>query len=366
VSTPGTSRSRARRPDGTGPREFRRARPWRTGRSAWRSSSPTTTRSSTRSASQARRETSTARSTRAETSSKARASASIRCPRSGARISPRGWRGPRESSVGTRFPARRRSIPRRTRTGRGAGTTASARGGAGGGGKARLDGVPRPGGGQSPGVPDRAGVGLPGVLLAGRLHLNAKNSTEVSTIPRAQETGRLKAVTRAHVTSISVDTEGRATGVVYVQDGQEYVQPADVVLLAGYTYENVRLLLLSKSKPYPNGLSNNRGQVGKHYMTHNTLAGVTGLFPWHLNTWYGLPAQGVAVDNWADDNFDHASLDFIGGGNLWVYTERRPIFAASMATLGKAPAWGSAWKAFIKENAERWNRAYLQETTPPA
>jgi len=117
--------------------------------------------------------------------------------------------------------------------------------------------------------------------------------------------------------------------------------------------------------PYPNGLSNNHGQVGKHYMTHNTLAGVTALFPWNLNTWYGLPAQGVAVDNWADDNFDHANLDFIGGGNLWVYTERRPIFAASMATFGQAPAWGSAWKAFIKQNADRWNSAYLQKTTLP-
>src|SRR5947209_12385809 len=212
---------------------------------------------------------------------------------------------------------------------------------------------------------NRPGCVYHGSCPRGGSHLNAKNSTAVSTIPKEQETGRLKVVTRAHVTSISVDTEGRATGVVYVQDGQEHVQPADVVLLAGYTYENVRLLLLSKSKPYPNGLSNNRGQVGKHYMTHNTLAGVTGLFPWNLNTWYGLPAQGVAVDNWADDNFDHASLDFIGGGNLWVYTERRPIFAASMATFGKAPAWGSAWKAFIKQNADRWNSAYLQKTTLP-
>ena len=75
----------------------------------------------------------------------------------------------------------------------------------------------------------------------------------------------------------------------------------------------------------------------------------------NLNNWYGLPAQGVAVDDWADDNFDHAGLDFIGGGNLWIYSDRRPIGAASMNTFGKAPAWGSAWKAFIKENADRTN-----------
>jgi hypothetical protein len=50
------------------------------------------------------------------------------------------------------------------------------------------------------------------------------------------------------------------------------------VLLATYTYENVRTLLLSKSKAFPNGLANNRGQVGRHYMTHATGGSVQALF----------------------------------------------------------------------------------------
>ena len=72
------------------------------------------------------------------------------------------------------------------------------------------------------------------------------------------------------------------------------------------------MLLLSKSKAFPNGLSNNHGQVGRHYFSHHTGASVSALFPWNTNSWYGLPAQGVAVDNWADDNFDHGGLDFQG------------------------------------------------------
>jgi gluconate 2-dehydrogenase alpha chain len=120
------------------------------------------------------------------------------------------------------------------------------------------------------------------------------------------------------------------------------------------------------SRRHPNsGISNNGGQVGKHYFSHHTGATLTALFPFDLNTWYGLPAQGVAVDNWADDNFDHSGLDFIGGGNLWVYSDRRPIGAAGMSTFGKAPTWGSGWKSFIKQNADRWNIAYLQKTTLP-
>ena len=204
-----------------------------------------------------------------------------------------------------------------------------------------------------------------GFCSRGGCHVDAKNSTAVSTIPKAQETGRLRVVTRAHVTRIAVDNQGRASGVVYLWQGTEYIQPADAVLLASYTYENTRLLLLSKSKAYPNGLSNNHGQVGKHYISHNQGAGVNALFPMNLNRWYGLPAQGVAIDDWADDNFDHSDLDFVGGGNLWVYSDRRPISAASMSTFDRAPRWGSAWKAFIKENADRTVGSYLQKTTLP-
>jgi gluconate 2-dehydrogenase alpha chain len=204
-----------------------------------------------------------------------------------------------------------------------------------------------------------------GFCNRGGCHVGAKNSTAVSTIPRAERTGNLTVVTEAHVTRIDVDGEGRAAGVQYVKGGEAYIQPAAVVLLAGYTYENVRLLLLSTSAAYPRGLANNGGQVGRHYFTHNQAGGVLALFPHKLNRWYGLPAQGVAIDDFADDNFDHSGLDFIGGGNLWVYSDQRPIAAASMPTFDRAPRWGSQWKAFVMENADRWVNSYLQKTTLP-
>ena len=172
-------------------------------------------------------------------------------------------------------------------------------------------------------------------------------------------------VSHAHVTAVDVDRDGRVTGVTYLQGGEEFFQPAKFVLLASYTYENVRLLLRSTSRAYPIGLSNNHAQVGRHYFSHHQGASVSALFPFDLNAWYGLPAQGVAVDNWADDNFDHTDLDFVGGGNLWVYSDRRPIGAAGMNTFGLVPNWGSAWKAFIAKNADRSNTAYIQKTTLP-
>ncbi|MDP6582608.1 MAG: GMC family oxidoreductase [Vicinamibacterales bacterium] len=211
----------------------------------------------------------------------------------------------------------------------------------------------------------RSGCMYHGFCNKGGCHVDAKNSPAVTTIPRAEATGRLNVVTHATVTNIETDNQGKVTGVTYLQNREEFFQPARFVFVAGYTYENVRLLLQSKSRAFPIGLSNNHAQVGKHYLSHHQGAGVTALFPFDLHAWYGLPAQGVAVDDFADDNFDHSGLDFIGGGNMWVYSDRRPISAAGMSTFGRAPTWGPAWKAFIRENADRTNSAYIQKTTLP-
>ena len=203
-----------------------------------------------------------------------------------------------------------------------------------------------------------------GYCATGGCHVSAKNSTAVTTIPEAQRTKNLTIFDHAHVTRIETDSNGRTTGVRYIRNRQEYFQPAKVVLLAGYTYENSRLLLLSKSKAYPKGLSNNHGQVGRHYFGH-WGTNVTALFPSDINIWYGLPAQGTTCDEWADDHFDHAGMGFVGGSSLHVYTERHPIDAAAMNTFGRAPSWGSAWKKFIHDAAARQAQTYLQTNTFP-
>lgn len=204
-----------------------------------------------------------------------------------------------------------------------------------------------------------------GFCNTGGCHVLAKSSTAVTSIPKAVDTGNLDVVTFARATNIVTDNDGKLTGVDYVKGNQTFFQPADAVLVASYAYENVRLLLLSKSRAFPDGLSNNAGQVGRHYFSHHQGSPVLALFPRDLHNWYGLPAQGVAIDEWADDNFDHADLDFIGGANLWVHTDRKPMSAAKMSTFGQVQNWGSDWKAFVMKNADRSNTAYIQKTTLP-
>ncbi len=204
-----------------------------------------------------------------------------------------------------------------------------------------------------------------GFCNKGGCHVKAKSSTAFNVIPKAVDTGNLEVVTFARVTKIVTDDNGRVTGVDYIKGSETFFQPADVVLLASYAYENVRLLQLSKSRAFPNGLSNNAGQVGRHYLSHHQGSPVTALFDRDLHNWYGLPAQGVAIDEWADDNFDHGDLDFIGGANLWVHTDRKPMSAAKMSTFGETRTWGSSWKAFVMKNADRTNTSYIQKTTLP-
>jgi gluconate 2-dehydrogenase alpha chain len=210
----------------------------------------------------------------------------------------------------------------------------------------------------------RPGCAFHGYCSRGGCHISAKNSTAVTTIPEALKTRNLKIFDKAQVTRVSSDNHSRVTGVTYIRDGKEYFQPAKVVLIGSYTYENTRLLLLSKSKAWPNGLSNNHGQVGKHYIGH-WGGGVIALFPQDINVWYGTPSQATLVDEWADDSFDHSGLGFIGGGSMSAYTEKHPIEAASMDTFGRAPAWGSGWKKFVRENAGRWTQCYIQTNTFP-
>jgi gluconate 2-dehydrogenase alpha chain len=181
---------------------------------------------------------------------------------------------------------------------------------------------------------------------------NAKGSTDATVIPRAEATGLLRIETGARVTRIEVGADGVATGAAYVQDGRKLFQPARAVLLAAFTYENTRLLLLSTSKAYPAGLANNHGQVGKHFMAHVTPT-VFGLFPGRvLNLFSGLWAQATCLDDWNGDNFDHAGLGFVGGALFTAWHELKPIAFARGALPPSVPRWGSAWKGWLKAHAQ--------------
>ena len=181
---------------------------------------------------------------------------------------------------------------------------------------------------------------------------NSKSSTHLSAIPRAEATGNLEIRTNSRVMRILTDDQGRATGVEYRDEhGETQVQPAGVVIVATYTYENVRLLLLSASERFPDGLANSTGQVGRYYMAH-TYPGATGIFPGMVfNQLSGTGSQATSIDDFNGDNFDHTGLGFIRGGVMAAGMAEASPIAMSRNVPPGMPTWGAEYKRWLHDNA---------------
>ena len=79
---------------------------------------------------------------------------------------------------------------------------------------------------------------------------------------------------------ITLDRQGRASGVTYFNgEGEEEHQPARLVVMAAGGVETARLLLMSESARFPQGLSNRSGLVGKNLMFHSPGVTLVVTFP---------------------------------------------------------------------------------------
>lgn len=99
-------------------------------------------------------------------------------------------------------------------------------------------------------------------------------------LPEAIASGNLTIRTGAMARRVLTDSEGRASGVSFVDRNtlaEEEVLAKSVVLAAS-ACESARLLLNSKSEQYPNGLANSSDVVGR-YLTDSTGADVMGFVP---------------------------------------------------------------------------------------
>jgi choline dehydrogenase-like flavoprotein len=110
----------------------------------------------------------------------------------------------------------------------------------------------------------------------GGCDIHAAFDSPTGLIYPAMDTGNLTLRTNATVREITVDPKtGKATGVHFIDSEtmQDYTIRAKVVVVAASTLESTRLLLLSKSTLYPNGLANSSGHVGHNFCEH--LCGAT-------------------------------------------------------------------------------------------
>ena len=102
--------------------------------------------------------------------------------------------------------------------------------------------------------------------------VDAKYTAANSALPAAMKTGRLTLVTDAIVREIELDSSGeRCRGAVFIDRKtlREHRVRARVVALACGGVEDVRILLMSKSRGFPQGLANSSGWVGKNLLSEH-------------------------------------------------------------------------------------------------
>ena len=160
----------------------------------------------------------------------------------------------------------------------------------------------------------------------------AKWSTLYTEIPAALETGNMELRAECTALQIQHDDSGKVTGVLYAdKDGQQQVQKARVVCVAGNTIESPRLLLNSASAKFPDGLANSSGQVGRNYMRHMT-GSVYAAFDRPVHMFRGTTMAGVIQDEAHND----PSRGFVGGYEMETLSLGLPFMAAFL----DPGAWG--------------------------
>lgn len=172
--------------------------------------------------------------------------------------------------------------------------------------------------------------------------MNAKSSTLATVLPEAEATGRCEIRPLSTVYRIDQNASGRVDQVRYIDAaGVEQAQKARAVILAANGAETPRLLLMSESSAFPDGLANSSGLVGK-YLMGNGHSVLHAMFPDTVNDWKSIQVTRIVHDFYETD----PARGYYGGGGI----DARPLInatpvmhALTMSGIG-VPRWGREFR----------------------
>lgn len=175
----------------------------------------------------------------------------------------------------------------------------------------------------------------------------AKASTDITHWPVALKHGA-RVITGARVSRITVGPRGLADGAVYVdRAGREHFQPALVVVLAANGVGTPRLLLLSASNRFPDGLANSSGLVGKRLMLH-PVTKVIGQYEEDVAEWVGPAGGDIESMQFYETNASHG---FVRGSKWLLQGSAGPLEALALWTSGdgrREQFWGEPFARKMK------------------
>jgi choline dehydrogenase-like flavoprotein len=171
--------------------------------------------------------------------------------------------------------------------------------------------------------------------------VNAKASPLITHVPDALAHG---AEVRADsvVSRVIVDDEtGRATGVIYWREGVERFQRARMVAVAGYSIETPRLLLLSATKRWPDGLGNEHDQVGRYLMVQGAPQ-TAGRFDEEIRVWKGPPPE-VSTEHFYETD---RGASYKRGFSIQTVAPLPITYAEHVTAQGH---WGYALREYMRD-----------------
>ncbi|MGH7553824.1 MAG: GMC family oxidoreductase [Longimicrobiales bacterium] len=191
--------------------------------------------------------------------------------------------------------------------------------------------------------------------------VGAKSSTLATMIPKAEATGRCEIRAECTVHRLETNAAGRVTDVVYWDgDGREQAQRARAVILSANGAETTRILLLSKSTSFPDGLANSSGKVGKYLML-NGQSFAYGTFEHPCNEYKSVQVTRILHDFYDAD----PKRGFYGGGGIDARFSLLPIGFAAWWTPPKMRSWGSGYKRWLAHAFTRTIEVNTHTTSLP-
>ena len=174
---------------------------------------------------------------------------------------------------------------------------------------------------------------------------NAKATSATHVMPVLRNDPKYTLRTRAFVKQINYDKRAKkVTGVTWIdmKTGEEYEQPAGMVILSAFTLGNTHMMLYSGiGEPYDP--KTGKGVVGKNYCYQFEANGTAFFENKVLNPFIGSPGDRIAFDDFNGENFDHSGLGFFGGGYIVGGSGASPPIAGRQLPEG-SPQWGAEWK----------------------
>lgn len=196
----------------------------------------------------------------------------------------------------------------------------------------------------------------------------SKYTSANTAIPLAVKTGKCDLILFANAAEVLTNREGtKATGVRYfdARTMKSYEVRANHIVLACGPVESARLLLLSKSARFPNGLANSSGLIGKNLISH-PRATVTG---------YLQPLKGTPVVNDDGTESGHAYVasfywekphrDFPFGYHI-IVDAGSSLGTGSPGFAKSAPGFGSEFKREVRGRYPALIRLYTQNGMIPS